>query len=289
MVVKAYLFPGQGSQCVGMGREEYARHDSIQGRFEQAHEILGFDIMELMFNGPKEELQRTRVAQPAIYLHSVSLAEVLNIDRDALMVAGHSLGEYSALAVAGVLSFEEGLRLVDARAKAMSKACNRQQAMAVILGLENSVVEQICYRLPEVWPVNYNCPGQIVISGISCSVDMALSLAREHKGKGQRLAVEGAFHSTYMTPAVDRLRKAVGLCRFRSPQFPVYQNVDARPYTNPTSIADNLIVQLTSPVLWTETIRQMVTDGATTFHEVGPGKVLSGLVKRIDPSVEVIS
>jgi [acyl-carrier-protein] S-malonyltransferase len=286
--MKALIFPGQGSQFSGMGADIYNSSTQAKELFEQANHILGFRITDIMFNGSEEELKQTKVTQPAIFLDSVIRAMVAGNELKADMVAGHSLGEFSALVANGCLSFEDGLRLVAKRALAMQKACDLEPStMAAVLMLDDEVVERICKETPGiVVPANYNCPGQLVISG---GVD-AINLACESmKSAGAKRAlvlnVAGAFHSPFMAPAQQELEEAIHQTNFNTPSWPVYQNINAQPSTDPSTIKQNLINQLTGPVRWTQTIRNMVADGATEFVEVGPGKVLQGLVKKIEGTV----
>jgi [acyl-carrier-protein] S-malonyltransferase len=290
--MKAYIFPGQGAQFVGMGKELYEQSAEAKVMFEKANEILGFRITDMMFSGTDEDLKQTKVTQPAIFLHSVILAKVLGNGFKPDMVAGHSLGEFSALVAAGALSFEDGLRLVAARANAMQKACEEQPStMAAILGLEDEVVESICAKIEEVVvPANYNCPGQLVISGSIAGIDRACELLTEAGAKrALKLNVGGAFHSPLMESARAELQTAIENTEIKSPVCPIYQNIDAKPYTDPASIKQNLIAQLTGAVRWTQTAQNMLVDGATSFTEVGPGNVLLGLVKKVDRSVETFS
>lgn len=290
--MKAYIFPGQGAQFVGMGKDLYDNSDNAKALFEKANDILGFSITEIMFDGTAEQLKETKVTQPAIFLHSVILSSVLGEAFKPDMVAGHSLGEFSALVASGVLSFEDGLQLVSKRAQAMQKACELSQStMAAILGLEDSVVEAVCDDLgAKVVPANYNCPGQLVISGSIEAVNKACGVLKE---KGARralvLPVSGGFHSQFMEPAREELAQAISSVKFNEPKCPIYQNVTTTAVTNPEEIKENLIAQLTAPVKWTQSVKQMMADGATLFTEVGPGKVLQGLVKKIDRSTAVAS
>lgn len=284
---KAFVFPGQGAQFVGMGKDLYETSAEAKVLFEQANEILGFRITDLMFNGTDEDLKQTKVTQPAIFLHSVILAKSLTEQPD--MVAGHSLGEFSALVANGVLSFEDGLRLVHARALAMQKACEANPStMAAIIGLSDETVENTLKEIDEVVvPANYNCPGQIVISGSMKGIEIACEKLKAAGAKrALPLKVGGAFHSPLMEPARQELADAIKRTTFSTPICPVYQNVNARPFTDPAQIKENLIAQLTASVRWTQTVQNMIADGATSFLEIGPGKVLQGLVKKVDSSVE---
>ena len=286
--MKAYVFPGQGAQFVGMGKDLYEQSELAKELFEKANDILGFRITDIMFNGTDEDLKQTNVTQPAIFLHSVILAKALGNSFEPEMVAGHSLGEFSALVSAGALSFEDGLRLVAARANAMQKACEVQPStMAAILGLDDFTVEDICQRVSDVVvPANYNCPGQLVISGTIAGVDHACELLLAAGAKrALKLNVGGAFHSPLMELARVELEAAIVATEIKSPVCPVYQNIDAKPYTDPASIKANLISQLTGPVKWTQTMQRMLQDGATSFTEVGPGSVLQGLVKKVDRAI----
>ena len=289
--MKAYVFPGQGAQFVGMGRDLYEQNDRARELFEQANEILGFRITDLMFEGTDEDLKQTRVTQPAIFLHSVILAATLD-DFVPDMVAGHSLGEFSALVANRALTFEEGLRLVFKRAMAMQKACELQPStMAAILGLEDRQVEEVCESIPEVVvAANYNSPGQIVISGSVPGIDQAVEkLAAQGARRALKLAVGGAFHSPLMEPARIELEEAIRSASFSVPVCPVYQNVNASPSSDPDTIKSNLVAQLTSPVRWTQSVQRMILDGATSFTEVGPGTVLQGLIKKVDRTMETRS
>jgi [acyl-carrier-protein] S-malonyltransferase len=283
--MKAYIFPGQGAQFVGMGKDLYEQSEKARALFEQANEILGFRITDLMFGGTDEDLKQTNVTQPAIFLHSVILASILGDDFKPGMAAGHSLGEFSALVACKSLSFEDGLRLVAARANAMQKACLIQPStMAAIIGLDDFTVEDLCHRISDVVvPANYNCPGQLVISGTIAGIDKACELMTEAGAKrALKLNVGGAFHSPLMEAAKIELEHAIVNTEIKEPICPVYQNIDAKPYTDPAQIKHNLIAQLTGPVRWTQTVKHMMEDGATSFTEVGPGSVLQGLVKKVD-------
>ncbi len=288
--MKAYVFPGQGAQFVGMGQDLYNNHPLAKEMFEKANEILGFRITDLMFAGTDEDLRQTRVTQPAIFLHSVILAATLP-DFEPDMVAGHSLGEFSALVANKALSFEDGLRLVYARAMAMQKACEAEPStMAAILGLDDAKTEDVLAGIDEiVVPANYNSPGQLVISGSIKGIELAcVALKAAGAKRALPLKVGGAFHSPLMEPARLELAEAIETTAFSNPVCPVYQNVDAKPYTNPTDIKANLVLQLTSPVRWTQMVQNMVAYGATTFIELGPGTVLQGLAKKIAPEVETM-
>ncbi len=286
----AYVFPGQGSQAVGMGKDIYENNAEAKAMFEQANEILGFRITDIMFAGTPEELKQTKVTQPAVFLHSVVLAKALGIKPDA--VAGHSLGEFSALVAAGALSFEDGLKLVSKRAMAMQRCCEQQPGgMAAVLGLDDKSVEEVCASIDGVVVgANYNCPGQLVISGSEEAVDAAcVKLKEAGARRALRLPVGGAFHSPLMEPARQELEAAIAEANFMTPVCPVYQNVDAQPYTNAESIKKNLIAQLTAPVRWTQIVEKMVEDGVTEFTEVGPGTVLQGLVTKVSKEVKAES
>lgn len=288
--MKAYVFPGQGAQFVGMGKDLYDNNAEARELFEKANEILGFRITDLMFAGTPEDLKQTKVTQPAIFIHSVLLAKTLGADFRPDMVAGHSLGEFSALVAAGALSFEDGLRLVAARAMAMQKACElKPSTMAAIIALPDETVEEICEDIDGVVVcANYNCPGQLVISGEIEAIDAACEKLKAAGAKrALKLPVGGAFHSPCMEPARAELAEAIERTHFSAPVCPVYQNVDAHPHTDPDEIKANLVAQLTAPVRWTQTIKNMIADGATEFIELGPGKVLQGLVSKIDKEVAV--
>jgi len=286
--MKAYIFPGQGAQFTGMGKDLYEKHPLAQELFEQANKILGFNITDIMFEGTAEQLKQTDVTQPAIFLHSVITAKILGDAFQPEMVAGHSLGEFSALVANGVLSFKDGLKLVSKRAKAMQKACELTKGtMAAVLGLEDEIVEKTCDEINGiVVPANYNCPGQLVISGEVEAINNACEAMKE---KGARralvLPVGGAFHSPLMEPAREELAEAIKDTPFNEPTCVIYQNVTASAVTTAKEIKENLIAQLTAPVKWTQTIQQMIQDGATEFTEVGPGKVLQGLMRKIDRTV----
>lgn len=289
--MKAYVFPGQGAQFVGMGKDLYDQHPLAKEYFEKANDILGFRITDLMFEGTPEDLKQTKVTQPAIFLHSVISAIVLGEDFKPEMVAGHSLGEFSALVAAGALSFEDGLVLVSKRAMAMQKACEIEEStMAAVLGLSDEDVEEVCDTIKDcvVVPANYNCPGQLVISGSLEGIDKACELLKAKGAKrALKLPVGGAFHSPLMQPASEELMAAINSTNFQKPVCPVYQNVNAYPQDEPESIKQNLIAQLTAPVRWTQTVKNMITDGATEFFELGPGDVLKGLVKKVSSEVTV--
>ena len=289
--MKAFVFPGQGAQFVGMGKDLYENNEMARDLFEKANEILGFRITDLMFEGTEEDLRQTKVTQPAIFLHSVILAKTLGEDFNPDMVAGHSLGEFSALVAAGALSFEEGLKLVAARAMAMQKACEiTPSTMAAVLALPNEKVEEICATIEDdvVAPANYNCPGQVVISGTVTGIDAVCPKLLESGAKrAMKLKVGGAFHSPLMQPAQDELAAAIEKAEFTTPMCPVYQNVDAKPHTDPAEIKANLIAQLTAPVRWTQSVQAMAADGMTEVVELGPGAVLQGLVRKIESSVAV--
>ncbi len=288
--MKAYVFPGQGAQFTGMGKDLYENSPLAKELFEKANEILGFRITDIMFEGTAEELKETKVTQPAVFLHSVILAKVLDVKPD--MVAGHSLGEFSALVVNGALSFEDGLRLVSKRAMAMQKACEiKPSTMAAVLNLDDKIVEDICASIDGVVvAANYNCPGQLVISGEYKAVELACEKMKEAGAKRALiLPVGGAFHSPMMEPAREELAAAIEATTFSTPICPVYQNVTANAISDATEIKKNLISQLTGAVRWTQSVQQMIADGATSFTEVGPGKVLVGLVNKINKDVETVS
>lgn len=288
--MKAYVFPGQGAQFTGMGKDLYENSDLAKELFERANAILGFRITDIMFEGTADELKETKVTQPAVFLHAVIKAKTLNESFAPDMVAGHSLGEFSALVAAGGLSFEDGLQLVSTRALAMQKACElKPSTMAAVLGLDDKIVEEICATTDGVVvPANYNCPGQLVISGETVAVEMACQALRVAGAKRALvLPVSGAFHSPLMEPAREELAAAIEKTGFSKPICPIYQNVTASAVSDPDEIKKNLIIQLTAPVKWTQSVQQMVKDGATLFTEIGPGNVLQGLVKKIDPTAEV--
>jgi [acyl-carrier-protein] S-malonyltransferase len=290
--MKAYVFPGQGAQFVGMGKDLHDNFAEAKELFKKADTILRFNITDIMFNGTEEDLRQTKVTQPAIFLHSVILAKMLGENFKPNMVAGHSLGEFSALVAAGALSFEDGLVLVQKRALAMQSACEVEPStMAAIVGLEDHEVESICKSIKDiVVPANYNCPGQLVISGSISGIDSALVLLQEKGAKRAiKLAVGGAFHSPLMEPARIELEKAIQETKFVSPRCPIYQNVNAQAVSNPDIIKSNLISQLTSPVRWTQTMKNMLADGMTEYIEVGPGNVLQGLVRKIDRKINAYS
>ena len=287
---KAYVFPGQGAQYCGMGKELYENSVEARDMFEQANEILGFRITDVMFEGTAEELKQTKVTQPAVFLHSVVLAKVLGVEPSA--VAGHSLGELSALVVAGALSFEDGLRLVAKRAMAMQKACEAEQGtMAAVLALPDATIEQVCESVEGVVvAANYNCPGQLVISGAVDAVNEACAKLKEAGARRALvLPVGGAFHSPLMEPARKELAEAIELAHFKESVCPIYQNVDALPHTSPEEIKANLVAQLTAPVRWTQIVENMTNDGISSYMELGPGTVLRGLISKISPDVEVES
>jgi len=290
--MKAYVFPGQGAQFSGMGLDLYNENDIAKELFNSANTILGFKITEIMFHGSAEDLKQTKVTQPAIFLHSVILAKLMGDSFNPDMVAGHSLGEFSALVSSGVITFEDGLKLVSKRAIAMQKACDLQEStMAAVLGLEDSIVERICEEINGVVvAANYNCPGQLVISGEVSAINKACEKLKENGARRALvLPVGGAFHSPLMNPAKEELEKAINNTDFKKPTCPIYQNVTASAVVDESEIKNNLISQLTSPVRWTHTVQQMIADGAKEFIEVGPGKVLQGLVKKINRESEVSS
>ncbi|MCZ2085726.1 MAG: ACP S-malonyltransferase [Flavobacteriales bacterium] len=290
--MKALVFPGQGSQYVGMGKELYESRKDVKDLMDSANKILGFDILSVMFTGTDEDLKKTEVTQPAIFIYSVAALKTALNGVAPQMVAGHSLGEFSALVANGVLSFEDGLKLVSTRAKAMQDACNANpSSMAAILGLADEVVERICEETPGiVVPANYNCPGQLVISGETAAVELAcLNMKEAGAKRALMLPVNGAFHSPLMMPAQEKLAAAINNTKFYKPTMPVYQNITTTAVTDPEEIKLNLIAQLTGPVKWTQTIQNMILKGATSFVEVGPGKTLQGLIKKINNTVGVSS
>lgn len=290
--MKAYVFPGQGAQFTGMGKDLYENSALAKNLFEKANAILGFRITDIMFEGTAEELKETKVTQPAVFLHSVILAKTLGDDFTPKMVAGHSLGEFSALVANGVLSFEDGLKLVSKRALAMQKACEiKPSTMAAVLGLADHIVEEVCATIDGVVvAANYNCPGQLVISGETSAVEKACEAMKLAGAKrALLLPVGGAFHSPMMEPAREELEAAIKVTTFATPSCPVYQNVTASSTSDPAEIKKNLIIQLTAPVKWTQSVQQMIADGATLFTEVGPGKVLAGLISKIDREAKTIN
>lgn len=290
--MKAYIFPGQGAQFAGMGKDLYDKYPLAKEMFRKADLILGFRITELMFYGTDEDLKQTKVTQPAIFLHSTIMAKVLGNSFKPGMVAGHSLGEFSALSAISALSFEDGLTLVSKRAIAMQKACEiTPSTMAAVLGIDDSIVEEVCASFDEtVVPANFNSPGQVVISGSNEGIDKAIMALKEKGAKRViKLAVGGAFHSPLMEPAKIELEDAIKATTFRKPSCPIYQNVNAKPSTDPGVIKANLVAQLTSPVRWTQSVLGMIADGATSFVEVGPGNVLQGLISKINKDVETES
>ena len=287
--MKAFVFPGQGAQYVGMGKDLYDNSPMAKELFEKANDILGFRITDLMFDGTDEDLKQTKVTQPAIFLHSVILAKTLGEAFKPEMTAGHSLGELSALVAAGAMNFEDGLKLVSQRALAMQKACEIEPStMAAIVGLEDAIVEEVCASIDEVVvAANYNCPGQLVISGSIAGVDQACAQLTEKGAKRAiKLPVGGAFHSPLMEPARTELAAAIENTEFNTPVCPIYQNVNAQAVTDPATIKENLVAQLTAPVRWTQTVQNMIADGVSSYTEVGPGKVLQGLVKKVDRKME---
>jgi [acyl-carrier-protein] S-malonyltransferase len=288
--MKAYVFPGQGAQFPGMGKDLYETNAKAKQLFDQANEILGFEITKIMFEGTDEELKQTNVTQPAVFLHSVILA-LTSEDFAPEMVAGHSLGEFSALVASGALSFEDGLKLVYQRALAMQKACEiNPSTMAAILGLEDAKIEEICATIDGVVAANYNCPGQLVISGSNEGIEVAITKFTEAGAKrALKLPVGGGFHSPMMEPAREELALAIDKVVINAPKCPIYQNVDALASIDPATIKVNLVKQLTAPVRWTQTVENMIAGGATSFTESGPGKVLQGLVKKVDRQMEVAS
>lgn len=289
--MKAFVFPGQGSQFVGMAKDLYENSAEAKQLLDSANQILGFNITDLMFAGTDEDLRQTKVTQPAVFLHSVVLAKALGNRFNPDMVAGHSLGEFSALVAANALSFEDGLKLVSKRAMAMQKACEiKPSTMAAILGLDDEVIEKVCAEINDVVPANYNCPGQLVISGSNEGIDQAIAKFTEIGAKRAiKLAVSGAFHSPFMEPARAELEQAISEVTFKSPICPVYQNVTAEAVTNPETIKKNLIAQLTAPVRWTQIMKNMVANGATEFTEVGPGAVLQGMLRKFDRQIQTSS
>lgn len=287
--MKAFVFPGQGAQFPGMGKDLYDNSPVAKELFDKANQILGFDITKIMFEGSAEDLKQTKVTQPAVFLHSVLLAKTIENFKPE-MVAGHSLGEFSALVASGAMNFEDGLKLVSQRALAMQKACEMQAStMAAIIGLDDAIVEEVCNSIDEVVvAANYNCPGQLVISGSIEGVNKACEVLKEKGAKRALvLPVGGAFHSPLMEPAREELAAAIKATTFNTPVCPIYQNVNAKPQTDPIVIKENLIAQLTAPVKWTQTVQNMVADGATDFTEVGPGKALQGMIVKIDKNVNI--
>ncbi|MBO6073761.1 MAG: ACP S-malonyltransferase [Paludibacteraceae bacterium] len=288
-MAKSFIFPGQGSQFIGMGKDLYENHEVARDLFERANELLGFRITDVMFGGTDEELRATRVTQPAVFLHSVAAYMVNTVEQPA-MVAGHSLGEFSALVACGALAFEDALLLVRARAEAMQRACELQPGtMAAVIALPDEKVEEVCAGIDDiVVAANFNCPGQVVISGSVSGIDAAVPLLKEAGAKrALKLSVGGAFHSPLMQPAAEDLGKAIEATTFHKPICPIYQNVCATPQTDPEVIRKNLLAQLTSPVRWTQSVNQMIADGATEFYEFGPGDVLKNLIRKINPEVTV--
>ena len=289
--MKAYVFPGQGAQFVGMGKDLYESSSLAKNLFDQANNILGFNITDLMFNGTPEDLRQTKVTQPAVFLHSVISALMLGDEFKPDMVAGHSLGEFSALVATQALSFEDGLRLVSKRAMAMQKACELEPStMAAIIGLSDDIVDEVCDSITDhvVVAANFNCPGQIVISGTLEGIDKACAILTEKGAKrALKLSVGGAFHSPLMQPASEELQAAIMSTNFQTPKCPIYQNVNAYPQVEPDKIRENLVAQLTAPVRWTQTVKNMIADGATEFYELGPGDVLKGLIRKVSKDVTV--
>lgn len=290
--MNAYIFPGQGAQYIGMGKELYQNNKKAKELFEQANDILGFKITNIMFNGTTEQLKQTKVTQPAIFLHSVIWAKYLENELNPQMVAGHSLGEFSALVANKTLTFEDALKLVEKRALAMQDACNIQPStMAAIIGLNNEIVEKTCAEINKTQtlvPANYNCPGQIVISGAEQGINTAIDKFKKLGAKrALKLQVNGAFHSPFMKPAQEKLQKAINNTKFNNPICPIYQNATANPNTNPQIIKKNLINQLTAPVMWTQSVENMIKNGAENFIELGPGKILQGLIKKINRKTNV--
>lgn len=288
-MTKSFIFPGQGSQYIGMGKDLYDNHEVARDLFERANELLGFRITDIMFGGTDDELRATRVTQPAVFLHSVA-AFMVNTVEQPDMVAGHSLGEFSALVACGALSFDDALLLVRARAEAMQRACELQPGtMAAVLALPDEKVEEVCKGIDDiVVAANFNCPGQVVISGTVSGIDAAVPKLQEAGAKrALKLPVGGAFHSPLMQPAAEELKEAILATNFAKPSCPIYQNVNAQPQTDPETIRQNLLKQLTAPVRWTQSVRNMIADGATEFYEFGPGDVLKGLIRKIDPNVNV--
>lgn len=288
--MKAFVFPGQGAQFVGMGKDLYDNSAEAKAMFDKANNILGFSITDLMFAGTADDLKQTKVTQPAIFIHSTILAKVMGNKFAPDMVAGHSLGEFSALVAAGAMTFEDGLLLVSKRAQAMQKACEAAPStMAAIVGLDDATIEEVCKGIDGVVPANYNCPGQLVISGSIEGIDKACEQLTEKGAKRAiKLAVSGAFHSPFMEPARAELAQAIENTQFSTPICPVYQNVTAQPVTNPDEIKKNLVAQLTAPVKWTQIVNNMIAAGVDTFTEVGPGAVLQGLVKKTNRTVATV-
>ncbi len=292
LFMKAYVFPGQGAQFSGMGKDLYEKYPLAKELFEKANDILGFRITDIMFEGTEDDLKQTKVTQPAIFLHSVIAAQCLLEEVNPQMVAGHSLGEFSALTINKSLSFEDGLRLVSMRAQAMQKACELEPStMAAVIGMEDKAIEDICNSIDEVVvPANYNSPGQVVISGSEKGIDQAMEKLKEAGAKRVlKLKVGGAFHSPIMKPAEQELKAAISQTKFYAPVCAVYQNVNAQPVSEADEIKENLAAQLTSPVRWTETVQNMLKDGAEEITEIGPGAVLKGLIKKVDRKVKVIN